>query len=95
MSETSLLPQLIAERQATAEKLARLDAAITLALAEGGGAGPGEILDVQAAAKRLACSRDSLYRKHHRLKLGYRDPLDGKLKFTTSELDQYIERRHR
>src|SRR5262245_14794686 len=40
MGETSLLPQLIAERQATAEKLARLDAAITLALAEGGGAGP-------------------------------------------------------
>jgi hypothetical protein len=95
MSETAPLPHLIAERQATAEKLARLDAAITLALAQGGSAGQGDILDVGAAAKRLGCSRDSLYRKHHRLKLGYRDALDGKLKFTSRELDEYIERRHR
>jgi hypothetical protein len=95
MIEPAPLPNLIAERQATAEKLAQLDAAITLALAQDSIGGPGEVLGVEAAAKRLACSQDALYRKHRRLRLGYKDALDGKLKFTARELDEYIERRRR
>src|SRR5262249_25459465 len=95
MTEPTLFSALIAERQATAEKLAQLDAAITLALAQGSNGGPGQVLGVEAAAKRLGCSQDALYRKHHRLRLGYKDALDGKLKFTARELDEYIERRHR
>jgi hypothetical protein len=95
MTEAVCLPNLIAERQATAEKLAQLDAAIALAMAQNGRGGPGGVLGVEAAAKRLGCSQDALYRKHRRLKLGYKDALDGKLKFSARELDEYIERRRR
>src|SRR6266566_2121979 len=40
----------------------------------------GEVVDVEEAARRLNTSADSLYRKHNRLRLGYIDPLDGRLK---------------
>jgi predicted DNA-binding transcriptional regulator AlpA len=54
-----------------------------------------EVLDVETAAKRLGTSRDSLYRKRKRLRLGYIDPLDGKLKFTDQEITEYIRRQRR
>lgn len=57
--------------------------------------GPGDVLDVAAAAARLGTSEDSLYRKHRRLGLGYKDPLDGRLKFTAQEIADYIKRQHR
>ncbi len=52
----------------------------------------GDVLDVKTAAKRLGTSEDSLYRKHRRLRLGYIDPLDGRLKFTEQEISEYIRR---
>ena len=55
----------------------------------------GDVLDVETAAKRLGTSRDSLYRKRKRLRLGYIDPLDGKLKFTDQEITEYIRRQRR
>jgi hypothetical protein len=53
------------------------------------------VLDVETAAKRLGTSCDSLYRKRKRLRLGYIDPLDGKLKFTEEEISEYIRRQRR
>ncbi len=53
------------------------------------------VLDVETAAKRLGTSCDSLYRKRKRLRLGYVDPLDGKLKFTEEEISEYIRRQRR
>jgi len=55
----------------------------------------GEVLGVEEAAKRLGTSPDSLYRKHRRLRLGYKDPLDGRLKFTEQELAEYVRRQRR
>lgn len=39
--------------------------------------GPGDVLDVAAAAAKLGTSEDSLYRKHRRLRLGYKTPSTG------------------
>jgi hypothetical protein len=55
----------------------------------------GEVMDVGEAARRLNTSADSLYRKHNSLRLGYIDPLDGRLKFTGQEISEYIRRRQR
>jgi hypothetical protein len=55
----------------------------------------GEVLGIEEAAKRLGTSVDSLYRKRLRLRLGYRDPLDGRLKFTDKEINDYIRQQHR
>jgi hypothetical protein len=55
----------------------------------------GEVLGIDEAAKRLGTSPDSLYRKRQRLCLGFRDPLDGKIKFTERELQDYVRRQSR
>jgi hypothetical protein len=55
----------------------------------------GTVLDVKTAAKRLGTSSDSLYRKRKRLRLGYVDPLDGRLKFTEQEITNHIDRQKR
>jgi hypothetical protein len=74
---------------------AELDTAILRRIAlDSGRAEPVVVLDVTTAAHRLATSPDSLYRKHKRLRLGYKDPLDGRLKFTEEEINAYV-RRHR
>jgi excisionase family DNA binding protein len=85
------IADLIARRQTVAEELARLDGEIALAMTQNGH-GPGAVLMVAEAAKRLRCSEDSIYRKHRRLKLGYIDPLDRKWKITERELDEYLAR---
>ena len=78
-----------------------LDVDLTMAIdrltATGGHQEPemGEVLGIDEAAKRLGTSPDSLYRKRQRLRLGYRDPLDGRLKFTVAELEAYIRRQKR
>jgi len=48
------------------------------------------VLTIEEAAARLRTSEDSLYRKRRSLRLGYRDPLDGRIKFTLHEIDEYI-----
>ena len=53
------------------------------------------IVDVKKAAELLETSTDSLYRKHKRLRLGYIDPLDGRLKFTVEEIAEYVRRQRR
>ncbi len=55
----------------------------------------GEVLDKAAAARELGTSEDSLYRKRKRLRLGYIDPLDGRLKFTRREIEDYKRRQKR
>jgi hypothetical protein len=77
-----------------------LDAAFDAAIARRLAHGPdhsavGDVLDVETAAKRLGTSPDSLYRKHRHLRLGYIDPLDGRLKFTEQEIADYIRRQRR
>src|SRR5262245_21605562 len=54
-----------------------------------------QVVDTETAAAFLGTSKDSLYRKHKRLRLGYIDPLDGRLKFTTKELTSYVARQRR
>ena len=54
-----------------------------------------EVVGVEEAAKLLDTSTDSLYRKHKRLRLGYIDNLDGRLKFTAQEIREYIRRQRR
>jgi hypothetical protein len=56
---------------------------------------PIEVMEVDEAAKLLHTSADSLYRKRKRLRLGYIDTLDGKLKFTRQEIRDYIRRQQR
>lgn len=75
---------------------AELDAVITCLMTRGQKQlEPAEVVDVKVAAERLNTSKDSLYRKHRRLRLGYIDPLDGGLKFTEQELAEYVRRQKR
>ena len=75
---------------------ADIDAAITSRMAKGiGRQDMGAVMGIEEAAKRLDTSSDSLYRKHNRLRLGYIDPLDGRLKFTEQEISDYIRRQRR
>lgn len=53
------------------------------------------VLGVDETARRLDTSPDSLYRKRKRLRLGYIDPLDGRLKFTGQEIAEYVRRQKR
>jgi len=54
-----------------------------------------KLLTVSEAALMLRCSEDALYRKHKRLRLGFVDPLDRKLKFQEVELRAYLARQGR
>lgn len=54
-----------------------------------------EIVGRDEAAKHLRTTVGSLHKKHKRLRLGYIDPLDGRLKFTAAELEAYIRRQKR
>ncbi len=74
---------------------ANIEAALSRRMLRTNGQDPGEVLDVETAAERLHTSMDSLYRKHKRLRLGYIDPLDGRLKFTKQELVEYVQRQRR
>jgi hypothetical protein len=56
---------------------------------------PDELLDIGQTAELLRTTKDSLYRKRKRQRLGYIDPLDGRLKFTKAELQTYIRRQGR
>jgi hypothetical protein len=81
-------------------QIRHLDAEVDGAIArraplEPGQPGPDAVLGVEEAARRLDTSADSLYRKHKRLRLGYKDPLDGRLKFTQQEIADYIRRQRR
>ena len=82
------------------QQLRHLDAAIEAAVARklaqvshppvGGG-----LLDIAGAAARLMTTEDSLYRKWKRLRIGYLDQLDGRLKFPVDQLEDYIRRQAR
>lgn len=56
---------------------------------------PPKVLTMEEATLFLRCSRDSLYRKRHALRLGFVDPLDGRLKFTEAELRAHLARQAR
>jgi hypothetical protein len=52
------------------------------------------LLDIDEASAMMRTSKDSLYKKRKRLRLGFQDPLDKKIKFTRAELQAHI-RKHR
>jgi excisionase family DNA binding protein len=92
------LSALVEYRRQTAHLVADLDAAILGQVAQGtepSHAGHGLVLTIEEAAARLRTSEDTLYRKRRSLRLGYRDPLDGRIKFTLHEVDEYIRRQRR
>ena len=80
-------PALVDLRRRLAHLVADADALLSKPTAT---AEPTKVLTMAEAAELLRCTRDSLYRKHARLKLGFLDPLDGKLKFTAAELARYV-----
>ena len=47
------------------------------------------------ASARLMTTKDSLYRNWKRLRIGYLDPMDGRLKFPVDQLEDYIRRQAR
>ena len=51
---------------------------------------PNRALSINEAAAILRTTKDSLYRRGRRLGLGYKDPLDGRLKFSRRALERYI-----
>jgi len=50
-----------------------------------------QALPLREAAALLHISSDTLYRKWRRLDFAYRDPLDGRLKFSRRGLERYVE----
>ena len=56
---------------------------------------PDRVLTIKEAAARLQTSPASLYRKRKRLRIGYIDSLDGRLKFSEAELEAYLARQNR
>jgi hypothetical protein len=87
---------LVALRRQVRHLDAYLDAAVIRQLAQAHHKPEiGAVLAVKQAAERLETSADSLYRKRKRLRLGYVDPLDGRLKFTEQEIEDYIRRQYR
>jgi hypothetical protein len=54
-----------------------------------------KVLTIDEACLMLRCSRDSLYRKHRRLRLGFIDPLDSRLKFHEAQLRAHLMRQTR
>jgi hypothetical protein len=92
------LPTLVEYRRQAAHLVADLDAAIlSRPPAEMGQIDDSHlpVLTIDEAAARLRTSQDSLYRKWRRLRLGYRDPFDRKIKFTEKEITDYIGRQKR
>jgi len=66
--------------------------------AAGGPTGPGEaeaadILTLEEAAQLLRTSPDTLYRKWKKLPFAFKDPLDGKIKFSRSGVERYLKSR--
>jgi helix-turn-helix protein len=88
------LAALIERRRALAVELADVEAEIERQRGTGGSSTAGAVLTIEEAAQRLRTTVDALYRKRLRARIGYKDPLDGKIKFTEAELDDYA-RRHR
>jgi hypothetical protein len=50
-------------------------------------------LHIEEAARLLNTSADSLYRKWPKLPFAYKDPLDGKIKFSLRGIERYIASR--
>jgi hypothetical protein len=51
---------------------------------------PDRLILIDEAAKMLATSEDTLYSKWKRLPFAFKDPLDGKIKFTVSGIEKYV-----
>ena len=54
-----------------------------------------DLILIEEAATMLKTSTDSLYSKWHKLPFAFKDPLDGKIKFSKSRIARYIESRLR
>jgi hypothetical protein len=52
-----------------------------------------EVLLIEAAAALLKTSIDSLHTKWKRLPFAYKDPLDGRLKFSRRGIEKYVAAR--
>jgi excisionase family DNA binding protein len=86
---------LVALRRQAAHLLADLDAHLAAQAPQATLDEAPKILTVSEAALMLRCSEDALYRKHKRLRLGFVDPLDRKLKFPEADLRAYLARQGR
>ena len=84
-------PALVALRRRLAHLIADADALLSPLSTMEPEAAP-KVLTLDEAALLLRCSKDSLHRKHRKLKLGFIDKLDGKLKFLEPELRAYLAR---
>jgi hypothetical protein len=82
-------------------RAASLEAALRARLLALGATGAGQLssaeperaLGIQEAALLLNTSGDSLYRKWSKLPFAYKDPLDGKIKFSLRGIERYIASR--
>ena len=52
-----------------------------------------DLVLVEEASALLKTSRDSLYSKWSRLPFAYKDPIDGRVKFSRSGIEKYISGR--
>jgi hypothetical protein len=89
-------PVLIELRRRAGHLLADLDAALAARVTYGGEpSGPEQVLSIAEAAERLQTTADSLYRKWRTLPFAYKDPLDGRLKFSARGIQAYLRTRLR
>jgi hypothetical protein len=52
-----------------------------------------DLVLIEEAATMLRTSKDSLHSKWSRLPFAFKDPLDGKIKFSRSRIERYIASR--
>lgn len=98
-ADPSLIPSLPPHIQADLyRQAARLEADLRAYLLTAGRpaqddqhAAADKALTIGEAATLLCTSKDSLYRKWRRLDFAYRDPLDGRVKFSRAGLERYVD----
>ncbi len=52
-------------------------------------------LSLAEAARMLRTSPDTLYRKWRKLPFAYKDPIDGRVKFSLAGIDKYLRQHHK
>jgi len=83
---TAELPTVLGELE-----VIRATAVMRLSAPTAAPVGHDELLDVEAASERLGCSRDFLYRHHHKFPFTRR--MGRKLVFSSLGIDSYIKTR--
>ena len=100
-ADPSLFDRLPSEAQATLyEQIAAMQAKLLAktiinarSTAQQSSSEPDRALGIGEAARRLNTSKDSLYRIWRRLPFAYKDPIDGKVKFSGKGIERHISQR--